>query len=151
METKQSTIWISAAVVLILVIISVLVLKANKVESPTQDVEQDEQAMFDRTIDIKHQYKDGKHIFAGVIEVPTPCHQAVLSVVPGEISQLNFEIKDTGEICAQVITDANFYAEFVGPGDQLFVANLNGEPVNLNRFEIDADLDINTIDIFNKG
>ena len=151
METKQSSIWISATVLLLLVIISVLVLKANKVESPTQDVEQDVLAIFDRTIDIKHQYKDGKHIFAGVLEVPTPCHQVILSVLPGEITELNFETRDSGEVCAQVISDTNFYAEFVGPEDQLFIANLNGEPVNLNRFEVDADLDINTVDIFNKG
>jgi hypothetical protein len=151
METKKSTFWIAAAAVLILVIISVLVLKANKVESPTVDTNTEEQAIFDKTIDIKHQYKDGKHIFAGVIEVPTPCHQANLAIVAGEIAQLNFTIVDSGEICAQVITDANFYAEFVGPENQLFVANLNGEPVNLNKFEVDADLDINAVEIFNKG
>jgi hypothetical protein len=151
METKKSTIWMAAATVLVLIIISVLFLKANKVESPTQEIDQQEQATYDRTIDIKHQYKDGKHIFAGVVEVPTPCHQANLAIVGGEIAQLNFSIVDSGEICAQVISDANFYAEFEGPENQLFVANLNGEPVNLNKFEVDADLDINSIDIFNKG
>lgn len=151
MDIKQSRIWISVAVVLILIIIGVLIIKANKIEAPTVDQDTEQQEIFEKTVDIKHQYKDGKHIFAGIIEVPTPCHQVNATITPGEIAELNLDIVDSGGICAQVITDANFYVEYEGKQDQLFVGKLNGEAINLNTFEVDADLDINSINIFNKG
>ncbi|MFA7193300.1 MAG: hypothetical protein WC087_00050 [Candidatus Paceibacterota bacterium] len=151
MDIKQSRIWISVAVVLILIIIGVLIIKANKIEAPTTEQETEQQEIFEKTVDVKHQYKDGKHIFAGVVQIPTPCHQLSAAITPGDIAELNFEIVDSGGICAQVITDANFYVEYEGKEDQLFVGKLNGEPVNLNKFEVDADLDINAVNIFNKG
>lgn len=151
MDIKQSRIWISVAVVLILIIIGVLIIKAKKIEAPTIEQNAEQQEFFEKTIDIKHQYKEGKHIFAGVIEVPTPCHKVNATITPGDIAELNLDIVDSGEICAQVITDANFYVEYEGKQDQLFIGKLNGEPINLNKFEVDADLDINSINIFNKG
>lgn len=151
MDIKQSRIWISVAVVFVLIIIGVLIIKADKIESPTEEQSTEQKEMFEKTIDVKHQYKDGKHIFAGVVEVPTPCHKVNATITPGDIAELNLDIVDSGGVCAQVITDANFYVEFEGKQDQLFVGKLNGEPVNLNTFEVDADLDINTINIFNKG
>lgn len=151
MDIKQSRIWISVAVVLILIIIGVLIIKANKIEAPTVEQENEQQDIFEKTVDVKHQYKDGKHIFAGVIEVPTPCHQVNATITPGEIAVLNLDIVDSGGVCAQVITDANFYVEYEEKQDQLFVGKLNGEPVNMNKFEVDSDLDINAVNIFNKG
>lgn len=142
--------WVVLAVLLAIIIVGILVIKAQNKET-AENITQDEQEYFEKTIDIKHQYKNGKHIFAGTLEVPTPCYQVDLSITPGNIAEINFTTKDSGEICAQVVADANFYAEFEGVEEQLFVGKLNGEPINLNIFEVDADLDINDINIFMKG
>jgi len=150
METKKTTMWVVLAVLLTIMIVGILVIKAQNKEV-AESTNQEEQEYFEKTIDVKHQYKNGKHIFAGTIEVPTPCYQVEAKVAPGDIAELNITTKDNGGICAQVITDANFYVEFNGKKDQLFKGNLNGEPANLNTFEIEPDLDINDIEIFMKG
>lgn len=150
METKKTTMWVVLAVLLAIIIVGVLVIKAQKREV-AENTNQEQQEYFEKTIDVKHQYKNGKHIFAGTVEVPTPCYQVEATITPGDIAELNLVTKDTGGICAQVITDANFYVEFEGKQDQLFKGRLDGEPVNLNTFEVDADLDINDINIFMKG
>lgn len=149
-NNNKTTVWIILAVLLALLIVGVLVIRGKNTQEYT-NTNNEETQMYERTIDLKHQYKDGKHIFAGTIEVPTPCHQVSLNVTPGDVAELNFEVKDSGGVCAQVITDANFYAEFEGPENQLFIGKLNREPVNLNQFEVEADVDINTVDIFLKG
>jgi hypothetical protein len=149
-NNNKTTVWIILAVLLALLIVGVLVIRGKNTQEYTNTNKISEE-MYDRTIDLKHQYKNGKHIFAGTIEVPTPCYQVALNVTPGDIAELNFETKDSGGVCAQVITDASFYVEFEGPENQLFIGKLNGEPINLNQFEIGADMDINTVDIFLKG
>ncbi|MBP9763387.1 MAG: hypothetical protein KBD10_01415, partial [Candidatus Pacebacteria bacterium] len=144
--------WTIVSVVLVLIIIGLVILKANKTESPNTEKESEtEQSLFDKTIDVKHQYKDGKHIFAGVIAVPSPCYKVDLQVNPGDVAELRFTTTNSGGVCEEKIVDANFYTEFQGNKDLLFVGFLNGEPINLNTFEVDADLDINSINIFNKG
>lgn len=145
--------------IIILILISIAILaiafmiKARVAEAPTprdEAIQQDEKR-YAKTIDVKHQYKNGEHNFVGKIEVPTPCYVAVARVENGNTPELKIETKDSGEICAQVITDAVFFAKFKGDENQKFIATLNGEPVNLNLFEIDADQDINSVDIFIKG
>lgn len=147
--TKKTTIWTIVAVLLVLLIIGILGIRANQKE--TEIVNQEQEQTIEKTVDVKHQYKDGKHIFAGTVQVPTPCHQVEATITPGTVAELNLNVKDSGGVCAQVITDANFYVEYEGSQDQLFVGRLNGEAVNLNTFEVDSDLDINSIDIFMKG
>lgn len=150
METKKTTMWVVLAVLLAIIIVGILVIKAQNKEV-AENEEQEQQEYFEKTIDVKHQYKNGKHIFAGKIEVPSPCYQVEAVITPGDIAELNITTKDNGGICAQVITDANFYVEHEAPESQLYIGKLNGEPVNLNRFEVDSDLDINSFDIFIKG
>ena len=45
----------------------------------------------------------------------------------------------------------SYKTSFEGPEDLQFLATLNGEPVNLNQFEIPADQDIDAVEIFIKG
>ncbi len=148
--TNKKIISIFIIALLVLAALCFLSLKANKNNLSEVEIPQD-QEVFERTIDVKHQYKDGKHIFAGTLEVPTPCHFVEATINEGEVSELNLEVKDSGEICAQVISQANFYVEHEGPENMLFVGRLNGEMVNLNQFHIDSDIDINDVDIFMKG
>lgn len=145
--------------ILILVLVAIAIativfmIKARIAEAPTprdEAIQQDEKR-YAKTIDVKHQYKDGEHNFVGKIEVPTPCYVAVANIIDGQTPELRIETKDSGEVCAQVVTDAVFVAKFKGDENKKFIATLNGEPVNLNLFEIDADQDINSVDIFIKG
>lgn len=145
--------------ILILVLVSIIIaaivfmIKARIAEAPTprdEAIQQDEKR-YAKTIDVKHQYKDGEHNFVGKIEVPTPCYVAIANVINSKPAELRIETKDSGEICAQVISDAVYSAKFKGDKNQKFIATLNGEPVNLNIFEVDEDQDINSVDIFIKG
>lgn len=150
MTNKQKLVSIIVLVLLAILVISTVIIKSKK-DNSAEETSQVDKEIFEKTIDLKHQYKDGKHIFAGVMEIPSACHSLNLNVTPGDIAELNFSIEDSGGDCTLETKNGNFYVEFEGPADQLFVGKLNGENVNLNTFEVDADLDINEVNIFLKG
>jgi len=104
------------------------------------------------TLNAKHQFKNGKHIFVGQVELPTPCHIVIPSVQKNQNETIiNIDTKSDAEVCAQVITNKEFRVTFDGTAEENIIAKLNGELVNLNLFEIDADQNIDEVDIFNKG
>ncbi len=106
------------------------------------------------TLDVKHQFKDGKHIFVGKVQTPSPCHKLKKTVTKNNSDfYLNIDISEpeAGTVCAQVITDQPFYFDFVGQESDVIYARLNGELVNLNIFEIPADKEIEDIEIYLKG
>lgn len=147
---KKTTIWVILAIILVVIIAGMLMLRAKTAEAPMTNTQEEVQNA-SKTIDVKHQYKNGEHIFSGLVEAPTPCHQITAQIFPGEVAELNIEIKDSGKICAQVISNIPFKVSYKAPEDQQFLAKLNGEPVNLNRFEVDADLNIDEVELFIKG
>lgn len=103
----------------------------------------------------KHQFKDGLHIVAGEVSVPTPCHSLdaqarALSPASSQIS-INFTTATQGDICAQVITQARFKVEFDGPENAQISATWNGKPAVLNLIPVAAGEDLVDFDIFIKG
>lgn len=114
------------------------------------------------TITAKHQYKNGKHIVAGEIEVPTPCHildwnirQVERDIIgEGAIDQgfyINFVSSTLAEVCAQVITPARFKVEFEGNDNAFIEATFNGTPIVLNLIEVGSDEDLDEFELFIKG
>lgn len=149
---KKTNLWVLLSLVVILFIIFILFFKIKTAEAPLlSENNNQEENYFEDTIDVLHQFKDGKHIFFGKIETPTPCHEVVAQIFPGEIPELNIEIKDSGKICAQVITEQVYKIDFEAPENQKFSAKLNNKPVNINIFEIKSELNIEEVEIFNKG
>ncbi len=132
--------------------------KADKIDYSTERQKALEEAASrpSITIDTKHQYKDGKHIYFGYLEVPSPCytHNVEIKKLP-EITEIAITYSEDksndSKVCAQVITQKTFKVSFEGRIDEDIIATLNGETVNLNQFEIDLDENIDNADIFIKG
>ena len=82
-------------------------------------------------INARHQYKNGKHIYAGVIDLPTPCHSVSVVATPSGTNKytLQFTTKTTDEVCAQVITPRPFRVEFAAPKNITVDATLTASPL----------------------
>ena len=104
-------------------------------------------------INARHQYKNGKHIYAGVIDLPTPCHSVSVAATPSGTNKytLEFTTKTTDEICAQVITPRPFRVEFTAPKNITVDATLDGKLVTLNVLEVKEGEDIDKINFNDKG
>jgi flagellar basal body-associated protein FliL len=104
-------------------------------------------------INARHQYKNGKHIYAGVIDLPTPCHSVSVAAKASGTNKytLEFTTKTTDEICAQVITPRPFRVEFTAPKNITVDATLDGKLVTLNILEVKEGEDIDKINFNDKG
>lgn len=104
-------------------------------------------------INARHQYKNGKHIYAGVIDLPTPCHTVSVTAVPSGTGKytLQFTTSTTDEVCAQVITPRPFRVEFAAPKNITVDATLDGKLVTLNVLEVKEGEDIDKVNFNDKG
>ena len=95
-------------------------------------------------INAKHQYKNGKHIYAGMINLPSPCHTVDVKAVPAGADKytLEFTTKTSDETCAQVITPRTFRIEFTAPKVISVDATLDGKAITFNVIEVAAGEDI---------
>lgn len=105
----------------------------------------------------KHDYVDGKHIYAGNLDLPTPCHILRHDVVFLDEENMNAEIQftssvdDPESVCAQVINTVPFKVEFEAPEDAAISATLNGEGIVLNAVPVPDGEDIDSFSEFIKG
>lgn len=104
-------------------------------------------------VNARHQYKNGKHIYAGVIDLPTPCHTvSVVAALSGKNKYtLQFTTKTTDEVCAQVITPRPFRVEFAAPKNITVDATVNGKLITLNVLEVKEGEDIDKVKFNDKG
>ncbi len=142
-------------IVVVIILISTYEYNKNKQEIINNQREQSIQNEIQRpsvTINVKHQYKDGKHTMVGLVELPTPCDNLSTKIEKREFETiLDINYSSDSEICAQVITEKYFRISFEGNMDDNIIARLNGEIINLNIFDIDPNKDIDEVEIFNKG
>ena len=105
-----------------------------------------------RTVDVRHQYKDGVHTYAGEIDLGTPCDTVDVeaSLSDGTVN-LDFQTSSTSEVCAQVITARRFKATVSGPENVSVMGTLNGESIRLNIFEVPLGEDLDDFEINTKG
>lgn len=97
-------------------------------------------------ITAQHQFKNGRHIIAGELPVPTPCH--TLTAEPFFVGQgsSTVEVRFTTGMpqsattpCDQVITAKKFQVTFDGPPKPSISAVINGRNAQFNFIEIPAD------------
>ncbi|OHA57938.1 MAG: hypothetical protein A2114_02275 [Candidatus Vogelbacteria bacterium GWA1_51_14] len=106
-------------------------------------------------ITAKHQFIDGRHIVAGEIDLPTPCHLLntqvqVAKSLPEQVT-INFSATSTGEACAQVITPTRFKVEFAAREDASIKATWNGQKATLNLVPVAPGESIEDFEVFIKG
>lgn len=103
-----------------------------------------------------HQFGNGRHIVAGEVDLPTPCHvlnyDAVVSQTNPQQVMINFTTtSNDADVCAQVITTARYKVEFQAEENAIIRATWNGGPVQLNLLPVPAGDNLNDFDIFIKG
>lgn len=148
--------WVLVAIIGIVGVLSVVYTntKTTKPIQPTarEEAQQEDLMMPTKTIQVKHQYKNGTHTFMGMVQTPTPCYDLTAVVLPGDVPEIKITTQEQVDtICAQVISEKQFTVTFTGPEDVQFLATVNDEPVNMNQFDIDPDVDIESVEIFIKG
>ncbi len=133
-------------------------------QTPVEDVDGDVlgTASPHERITAKHQYKpaspaggNGTHIIAGEANSPTPCDilttdARIAESFPEQVTLL-FNSKNSGEICAQVVTSNRFKIEFQASENATIKATWNGQPVELNLIPVGANEDLTNFEIFIKG
>ena len=145
---------IVALIVLLLAIVFInSAVNVKQVEAPAE-VEQEES--FTEPLAVKHQYKDGQHVFVGDIELPNPCYSYNATIEESDnenVKNIVLEYKEMEEVesCVQVITNANFRVAYEGVEDLEFQLFINGQKGRLNTFEIPAHVDIEQFELFLKG
>lgn len=89
-------------------------------------------------INAKHQYKNGKHVYTGMINLPTPCHSVSVKDVSSGVGKytLEFTTKTTDQVCAQVVTPRPFRIEFTASKNIKVDATLDGKEITLNVLEV---------------
>lgn len=147
-------------VIILIIIIAIISLvvwgnkKTDTPQSPREEAIEESETRPEITINTKHQYKDGEHIFVGYVNVPTPCNDLSAEIVDGEVPEIKLTVSlpKEEEVCAEVITTKEFTVKYKSDNRDLkFKSTLNDEKVLLNLFEIEEDEDIYSVDLFIKG
>lgn len=148
----------TAGVIVVLLLLGWLFFWRGNVEAPSVSEEtpgeQTEQEQM--LITAKHQYIDGKHIVAGEVNVPTPCHilQTDANVSTGATPDqaiIDFTATTQADTCAQVLTPARFKVEFDADENADIKATWNGMPARLNLIPVDSDESLVDFEIYIKG
>jgi len=100
------------------------------------------------TITANYQFKDGKHVFIGKVPVSNPCTNLNTDIKRNE-NEVEIEISTEyiDVTCADQISEKQFDIIFEGEQDDLIIASLNGQIVNLNIFVISDGEDTENLNI----
>jgi hypothetical protein len=150
---KKTIITIVALLVALIVIVYAyeFILKKPVIESPTIE----ETTFPAQKIELKEQHKDSSYTFAGMLDLPTPCH--TFTTKTNKISNSKYQIQiDTiapkkDIVCAQVITPKSYKVSFEAPNDINVTVLINGTEYETNRFQIPNDQNIDSFILEVKG
>lgn len=148
--------WLIGVVVVVLLAFGIYWLVSPSTPEATDTtqtpVTQDE---YVQMVNVKHQYKNGRHTYVGEIDLPTPCHSLMSSYNKDANSTtgytLVFTSSSTAEMCAQVITSKPFKLSFEAVKDIVLSATLNGKKLRLNLFEVPDNQDLDSFNVNIKG
>lgn len=110
----------------------------------------EEEAYYVSEVQVKHQYKDGKHIYAGALDLPNACYSLDADINKNSTTTATLILMTNvseEEMCAQVVTTRSFRVEVEGEATLDVTGTLNGRPVELNVFEVPAQEDIDSFEI----
>lgn len=152
---KNKTGYIITIIIGILFLILVYLVATNKPEEGL-DGKVDENVIEEpaELIHVKHQYKDGTHIFAGDLIVDNDCSDRLEASVSDTGPTLVFETIDDnpdGPCTKEAFKTYPYKLFHVSPEDTKYSGTVNGVPVRLNLYEISPDEDIDEVDLFIKG
>lgn len=107
-----------------------------------------------QTITAEHAFRNGTHIVAGTISVPTPCDSLgvtarIMESFPEQVV-LDFKTTSSDDICVQVVSDRRFKIDFKSSENASIKATMNGNPANLKLVPASYD-SLLSFDIFIKG
>ncbi|MFN3188589.1 MAG: hypothetical protein ACK42D_03570 [Candidatus Paceibacteria bacterium] len=106
-------------------------------------------------IEAKHFYIDGVHTIVGSLMMPTPCDllegEAVIAESMPEQISFNFNVINTAEMCAQVMTEQRFMVEASASESASMRAFFMGESVELNLIPAEEGESPEDFELFIKG
>lgn len=106
-------------------------------------------------VDAKHYIIDGTHTFAGIIDMPTPCHllEATARVEESMPEQIviDFTVINNAEVCAQVVTPQRFKVEAAASPQAKIRATWAGVPIELNLIPAGPGESPDDFELFIKG
>jgi hypothetical protein len=106
-------------------------------------------------IEAKHFYIDGLHTLVGEIAMPTPCDLLEWDTIVAESfpeqATMDFNVINTAEMCAEVITPQRFKVEFTASENASIRARLVGREVELNLIPPGEGETPDDFEIFIKG
>jgi hypothetical protein len=132
-----------------------LVKKSAPVETPTPTEELPADTYGISRIDAKHFYRDGVHTIVGELPMPTPCDlltysASVAESYPEQVT-FDFDVVNTAEACAQVVTVQRFMVTATASADAILNARFMGQAVELNLVEAAANETPESFELFIKG
>ncbi len=106
-------------------------------------------------IDAKHFYIDGVHTVVGEVELPTPCdlleaRATVAESYPEQVT-VDFNVINTAEFCAQVVTVQRFSVTAAASAEAAFSAVFMGRSIPLNLIPAEPGETPDDFELFIKG
>lgn len=167
---KKSTIIIAAIIVIALTFIIFVAFKKNPVDtdeliaenirttewenSPAQ-TSSTSSVVMKTVVTAKHAYRNGTHIIAGEIPLPSPCHilesAGSASADKDHVFVEMISSVKTGEMCAQVITPARFKVSVRANKNASISGTLNGKEIVLNLIEAEPNENLDNFELYIKG
>lgn len=121
--------------VLVLVVVAGVgyMLFPKEAASPTAPLPQQNDPTSAEEYQLTHTFEDGVHTIAGVLTLPTPCHEIQTDVTvaesfPEQVS-ITVTTQATDGICIQVIDEREFSVEVEVDQNATFSLTINGEQV----------------------
>lgn len=165
---KRSTIIIAGLIVIALTFIIFIAFKKTTVDTnklPAEDINTWENAPAQvsstspvtakTVVTAKHAYRNGMHIIAGEIPLPSPCHilesAGSASADKDHVFVEMVSSVKTGEMCAQVITPARFKVSVKANKDAIISGTLNGKGIILNLIEAGPNENLDNFELYIKG
>lgn len=136
--SRNTTIYLLAVVILVLIgfalALSSLPENSNNQDDTGHENNQEVSSVY---MALEHGYIADANTFSGSVESPTPCHElltdAEISGSSPEQITLKLRTEDSGETCAQVVSEKDFTIVVPSsPNAQLVAVMLNGQRVNFN-------------------
>ncbi|MEI6345963.1 MAG: hypothetical protein WCO79_01905 [bacterium] len=155
-SNNKMTGWIIGIVVIVLLGLGIYWLSTPSTprasDTAQNPVVQDE---YVQMVNVKHQYKNGRHTYVGEIDLPTPCHSLVSAYNKDANSTtgytLVFTSTSTSGMCAQVITSKPFKLSFAAIKNIIVSGTLNGKKLRLNLFEVPDNQNLDSFNVNIKG
>jgi hypothetical protein len=131
-------------------------LKQQELQTPPVEVEDTEPTRYDiATIDATHFFIDGQHTIVGQLVMPTPCDLLEVDAIVRESFPeqvlLSFNVINTADMCAQVLTEQRFSVGFPASEEAVITAEFMGEAVELNLIPAPEGATPEEFEVFIKG